>query len=166
MGYAPGMTTPAPKPLALRRRLPFALVTLATAARRDTTQALAGSDLGIFQHAVLCVLAESGPLIQKDAAARLGIDSGDMVAYVDDLLASGSVDKQRDPADRRRQILEITPKGRRVLAKAERDLDASTEETFGALSPEEREVLYGLLVRVLAQRDPEGWPDEDQPPAS
>jgi DNA-binding MarR family transcriptional regulator len=106
-------------------------------------------------------LAESGPLIQKDAAARLGIDSGDMVAYVDDLLAAGSVDKQRDPADRRRQILEITPAGKRLLAKAERDLDAATEQTFGALSAEERGQLYELLVRVLAQRDPDGWPDAE-----
>jgi DNA-binding MarR family transcriptional regulator len=68
--------------------------------------------------AVLTVLASSRPLSQQEAAARLGIDRTTMVAFVDQLAGKGLVERRPDVADRRRNLVELTPAGRDVHDRA------------------------------------------------
>jgi DNA-binding MarR family transcriptional regulator len=68
--------------------------------------------------AVLSVLASSRLLSQQEAAARLGIDRTTMVAFVDQLAGKGLVERRPDAADRRRNLVELTPAGRDVHDRA------------------------------------------------
>lgn len=54
-----------------------------------------------------------------------------------------------DPDDRRRHIVEITPRGKKVLERAERGMDKLEQELLSALSPSERAKLKQLVRRVL-----------------
>jgi DNA-binding MarR family transcriptional regulator len=122
-------------PAALRHRQTYQLARLAAVVRGLCAKHLASAGLRQHQHAILCCLAEFGPECQSDIAARLSIDSGDMVAFVDDLERAGLVSRHRDERDRRRQILILAP------------LDTS-----------ETDELYRLMLRVLAHHEPGAWP--------
>jgi len=91
-----------------------------------------------------------GPLPQQDLCASMHMDPNNCVLMLNDLEAAGHVERRRDPADRRRHIVEITPAGRKALVHAERAMESLEDDVLGALSAEEREVLRGLLSRALA----------------
>lgn len=148
-------------PEALRMRTSFVLIRLGALLRQDGVERLAQLGLSQHQHAILCALAEFGPAVQKDVAIRLGLDSGDLVAFLDGLQRARLIRRDRDDRDRRRQILTITPSGHEVLARAEDLLDEGTIETLAALSAQERVELYELGVQVLTVHAPESWSAED-----
>ncbi|HZD38293.1 MAG TPA: MarR family transcriptional regulator [Actinomycetes bacterium] len=76
--------------------------------------------LGIIgrELAVLSVLAGDGSLSQDQAARRLAIDRTTMVALLDGLQDKGLVERHPHPGDRRRNVVELTAEGRKVLDKA------------------------------------------------
>ena len=144
-------------PAALRTRSSFALIKLAALARLECTRQLAAVGLSQHQHAILCCLDEHGPTCQKDIAGRLGIDGGDIVAFIDGLQGQGLVVRERDQRDRRRQILTITPDGTRRLREAESLLDKAEPGPLAALSPAQRTALHQTALQVLTEHDPEAW---------
>jgi DNA-binding MarR family transcriptional regulator len=56
----------------------------------------------------------------------------------------------RDPQDRRRHIVELTPSGKKAMAHAERAMEDLEDEVLGPLSAEERAQLRDLLDRALS----------------
>jgi DNA-binding MarR family transcriptional regulator len=144
-------------PAALRGRLSFALARLGGLARQECAGQLAAAGLSQHQHAILCCLDEYGPACQKDIALRLGIDSGDIVAFIDGLQAKGLTLRERDERDRRRQIVSLTASGKRTLRKVERMLDAAEPGLLAALTETERGELQRWAVRVLARQEPARW---------
>src|SRR3954447_12148078 len=97
------------------------------------------------QLAVLVVLDAAEPLSQLEAARELGVDRTTMVTLVDELEAKGLVERRRSTEDRRKNIVGLTPHGKKTLAEGER-LHQETEKTFLAeLTPIEAE----LFVRIL-----------------
>jgi DNA-binding MarR family transcriptional regulator len=57
--------------------------------------------------------------------------------------------RKRDPQDRRRHIVEITPLGRQALEKADKAREALEDELLAPLSADERKTLKRLVERVL-----------------
>lgn len=102
---------------------------------------------------MLAVLAAEYPLSQVEVAGRLGVDRTTMVALVDGLEDQGLVERRRSPADRRKNIVELTPEGRDCLDRAERArlamerrfLDPLDEETAAAL-------VRALRILVVEER--------------
>ena len=107
---------------------------------------------------VLSCLAEFGPAAQKDISTRLRIDASDLVSVLDDLERTGLVRRERDPRDRRRYAVTLTPAGTTALERrmvATRELD---ERLLAPLSEPERAQLHCLLMRVYAHHDPDHLP--------
>lgn len=101
------------------------------------------------QYATLASL-RVGVVSQQDLCMAMHLDPNNCVLLLNDLESAGYVRRLRDPADRRRHIVEITPDGRDALAGAEDALNGVEDQVLGALSPEERETLRTLLARALA----------------
>jgi DNA-binding MarR family transcriptional regulator len=104
-----------------------------------SAEALAPHGLTGRELAVLTVLAVERPLSQQEAATALGIDRTTMVAFVDQLASKGLVERRPDGADRRRNLVELTPAGKRtheravaVYAEAERRFLAPLSPTAAA----------------------------------
>lgn len=65
--------------------------------------------------AVLAALAEGDQPSQQQAARSLGIDRTTMVGLLDGLERKGLVTRRPRPEDRRRNVVELTEAGRRIL---------------------------------------------------
>jgi DNA-binding MarR family transcriptional regulator len=78
------------------------------------------------------------------------LDPNNCVLMLNDLEDLGYVVRKRDPADRRRHIVKMTPAGHKAMLAAEQAMESLEEDVLGALSIEEREVLRGMLDRALA----------------
>jgi DNA-binding MarR family transcriptional regulator len=154
---SPTLTSPTLLPAALRQRTSFVLIRLATLARQQCADHLAAAGLSQHQHAILCCLDEFGTACQKDVALRLGLDSGDIVAFLDGLQNAELIDRSRDQHDRRRQILTLTTSGRRLLRRVEKLLDHDEPGTLAALTAEQRSQLHQAATLVLARHEPGAW---------
>ena len=91
-----------------------------------------------------------GPRGQQDLCVSMHMDANNCVLMLNDLEAAGHVERRRDPADRRRHIVEMTPAGQQAMLAAERAMESLEDDVLGALEPDEREVLRSLLDRALA----------------
>ncbi|NMO54950.1 MarR family transcriptional regulator [Actinoplanes sp. TBRC 11911] len=99
--------------------------------------------------AVLTVLDTAVPLAQQQAASRLGIDRTTMVELVDQLEGRGLVARGPDPADRRRNLVQLTGEGRRVLTDGARATRAAESTFLAALDPAAAEQFRKSLKLLL-----------------
>lgn len=137
----------------LADRLGFVFVKAAWKVRQFYAEKL--SEVGLLpnQHAILSTLNELGPCHQKALAARVVVDPGDIVAYLDALQKAGYVERNRDPEDRRRQIVSITDSGVEKLVVADRALDDVESVVFGDL-PQQRRAMLAETAATIAALDP------------
>ena len=92
--------------------------------------------------------------LQQELGHTLMLDPNNCVLLLNDLDDRGYVERKRDPTDRRRHIVAITPAGTKVLAKAEAKLETLEDEVLSNLDAAEREQLHDLLVRAMDGKDP------------
>lgn len=116
----------------------------------------AGLGLSGLHFGALSVIELAAPMSQQALGEYLKKDRTSMVAIVDELEQDGLVERGRNPADRRAYALEVTAKGRRWLARARPLLSSAEDSLLFALDPSEREILVGLLQRVLFSPPPAG----------
>jgi DNA-binding MarR family transcriptional regulator len=120
---------------------------------RLLVEALATHDLRLPHFAVLTALSDFGPLPQHELADRLAINRSHLVGYLDDIEQRGLVQRERDPQDRRRQHVALTPAGRTRLRRLHDVALRSQAEFLRALTEHERQTLITLLRRVLNADD-------------
>jgi DNA-binding MarR family transcriptional regulator len=98
---------------------------------------------------VLQVVAAREPVSQREVSEALLLDPSDVVTLVDILERAGLVERRRDPADRRRYALEVTPRGQLAVVRL-REINRETDEDLLApLDEAERAQLAELIARVV-----------------
>ena len=100
-------------------------------------------------------LREKQGCLQQALGQTLMLDPNNCVILLNDLDEDGYVERRRDPEDRRRHLVEITPAGLKALERAEQKLETLEEEVLGGLSPGERVELHDLLAKALEGVDGE-----------
>src|ERR1700685_414237 len=93
------------------------LTRLARIVYRRSTVDLVGMSLKDL--AVLAYLRDSGVAGQQALAEALCLDANNCVLVLNELEEAGLTERRRDPADRRRHLVELTAAGRRALEAAE-----------------------------------------------
>jgi DNA-binding MarR family transcriptional regulator len=116
-------------------------------------EALAEHDLRLPHFALLTALSDFGPLAQHALADRLNLNRSHLVRYVDEIERRGLVRRDRDPEDRRRQRVDLTPSGRTLAERLQEVARRSQAEFLQVLSERERQTLIALLHRVLLADD-------------
>lgn len=140
---------PPQTPERLRRLASRLLSQLTTRSDRLINEGLARADARKWHYAVLASLEEYGPGSQATLSGRTGIYRSDMVGVLNELTERGLVERAPDPADRRRNTITISPRGRRRLRRLDEVLDELHDELLAPLSPVERDQFVGLLTRLL-----------------
>jgi DNA-binding MarR family transcriptional regulator len=133
------------------RRPSLLLARIGTALEAAADVWLAPSGLTGRDYAVLAILSADNPDTQLDLARMLGKAPGIVVIAVDRLEQAGLVERQRDPADRRRSRVAVTAEGRRALRKADRIADGGLVQLLPGLEAPERQFLFDLLARGFSQ---------------
>jgi DNA-binding MarR family transcriptional regulator len=121
-------------------------------AYRRATEDVLG--IKLKQLITLEILARNEGCLQQELGATLMLDSNNCVLLLNELDERGFVERKRDPRDRRRHIVAMTPAGSKALAKAEAKLEELEDEVLRNLDRAEREQLRDLLLRAMEGQDP------------
>jgi DNA-binding MarR family transcriptional regulator len=105
-------------------------------------------NLGAQQFIVLKQLQALGSCSQGELADALGIDYSNLAGVTGELYKRGLIERNRDAADRRRYVVELTGEGRQLLVDADQAIGSVEEDMLGALGDDEREQLWDLLRRM------------------
>ena len=100
------------------------------------------------QFSVMHRLAEDGPTSQNLLGRSVAMDGATTKGVVDRLIARGLLQTRRDPQDRRRHLVSLTPEGVAVIDEAVEAAIRVTEETLAPLREKERETLLRLLSKI------------------
>lgn len=138
-------------PRGLLRWPSYALGQLYRRARTQTEAALDAEGLSLRTHFVLVCLGEQGELSQQQVCDRVAMDRSDMVKLVDRLEALGQVVRGRDPVDRRRHILSLTPSGTAALLRGEQIIGRVSDDAFAGLAVDELRTLHRLTLQALGE---------------
>ena len=98
-------------------------------------------------------LRDNTSCLQQGLGQMLMLDPNNCVLLLNELDERGYVERRRDPEDRRRHLVEITPDGLAALAEAERKLETLEDQVLGNLSGSERSQLHDLLAKALEGND-------------
>jgi len=135
-------------PEALATKAGFLLARAHLIARERADRALAEVGLSMKGYAALATLGSDGPISQQRLSQRIRMDPATMVDVIDSLEASNHIVRRRNPQDRREYALHTTARGKALLARAERAIEAAEQETFADLDATEAAVLMRLLGRI------------------
>ena len=131
----------------------FLLARLGMTLKMEMMEAFEQAGFSAYQYAVLALLDEGARTTQAAIAKTLQYDPSQLVAHLDVLEEHGLIERRRDPNDRRRQMVSMTPAGKRQLASFRKLVEKVEDEFLGPLDDDERGALHDLLLRVASARD-------------
>jgi DNA-binding MarR family transcriptional regulator len=137
----------------LRSSTAFLLKRLGFAVKERAQDAFEPTGLTPYHHAVLSLLDEGMCAAQWMIADRLAYDRSQLVGLLDDLEERGLVQRKRDPSDRRRHLVSLTPAGKEALVELRAITKGVEKEFLAPLDAEERRTLHELLLRLAAYHD-------------
>lgn len=130
------------------RSLPIALIRAREGVMLPIREMLSDTGITEQQWRVLRVLAEFGKMDAKTLADRSSLLFPSLTRIAATLREKGLVTQTRDDKDRRRQFVEITPEGQRIIddyADQAAKIVAGFKATLGA---QDYETLLDLLTRL------------------
>jgi DNA-binding MarR family transcriptional regulator len=126
----------------------MALALLGHDAMRRLRGALTDHGLKPRQFQTLDLLEDRGPISQRELGDILGIHHSVLVTFLNPLEADGYISRDRDPADRRRHVVSITPSGVALLhaaTAAQRDVE---DTLFAGLTKAQHVQFRKLLTTI------------------
>lgn len=141
-------------------RPPLAILLLETGefVTGELRTTLAGGRLRPRHCQLLMHLSDRGSAGQQDLLEALGLDASVLVGLLNDLEGDGLVRRVRDPADRRRHIVELSDRGRQELTRMNQLLAAIDDTLFAGVSLADQAALRRTLQAVRERSHPRAKP--------
>ncbi|MFI5783985.1 MarR family winged helix-turn-helix transcriptional regulator [Nocardia sp. NPDC051570] len=115
------------------------------------------------QYAVLSVLSSSPGLDQVTVGARAAIDKSTLAGLLNRLEERELITRSSDRADRRRQLLRLTTKGKATIRAATPVADEVDAAALAPLTAAEQRRLTTLLIKLVGETAPTATSDPAQP---
>jgi DNA-binding MarR family transcriptional regulator len=126
----------------------FLMNYLGTRSGRRFAAALEPYGLHPRHFGVMTVLDARPGVTQQDLSDHSRVDRSSMVALLDELEDMGLAERRADPADRRKRSIHLTEEGRAKLEELRAVAREVGEQSFGALTDDERATLHHLLRKL------------------
>lgn len=120
---------------------------------------LAKLGLGAGQPKILGYLSRNGASSQRQLADFYDVDPATVCRMLDSLQKGGFVSRRPDQADRRRDLIELTPAGQEAYGQWQACCREMEEQMLAGFSSEERDLFSNFLSRAYQNLKGEG----DQP---
>lgn len=111
---------------------------------------------------LLSALRLGAPGSQLELAELLHVAPSVIVTFADHLESLGAITRERDPHDRRRQLLVLTDHGRTLLAESYRIAAELDAELLTSVARSDRPAVERFLARLVSAA---GVPTATKPPA-
>jgi DNA-binding MarR family transcriptional regulator len=139
-----------PEASALTEDVGFLLSRASGVLARASNAVLTSHGLRVRSYAVLVLVCEAAEgVTQRELADVLGLDPSQVVLLVDDLAASGLVERRPSTADRRNKLVVPTGRGRDLRRAAAADVEVVSARQLADLSRGELQLLRELLTRLV-----------------
>jgi len=112
---------------------------------QDFIRTLAEIDISPAQFSVLVVISANPGLSQAELAVMLGIERARLVRLLHRLQGGGLIERLQSSGDGRRHALQLTPRGRTLLAQAKTLAARHERKLTEKLGAERRKVLLDVL---------------------
>ncbi len=117
--------------------------------RKAFDAAMASHNLSDAKAIPLMLLLRHGDRIPQGVLAeRVGIEGATIVRVVDELEKEGLIQRVADETDRRVKLIQLTPEGRAIAAKAERAAARLRTMFLGDFDPEMIDAAMEVLRRL------------------
>lgn len=143
------MTTPF-----IHRNLPRLLLQARESVMAHTRPSLRVHGLSDQQWRVLRVLGEHGTVETGRVAREAYILGPSLTGVLTRMERDGLIERERDPADQRRTVVQATAKGMKLVEKLSRTIEAHYEWMEKSLGKDKLAQLYALLDEVIELEQP------------
>ena len=146
---------PAPRlPKELLANSAFLLARLGFTFKMRAIEEVEAAGFSLYDYSVLAVLAEQPRETQGTVADALRVDRSQLVGILDALEERGLVERRRDPNDRRRHLVSLTPEGKKQLGRLRTIIGRLEDDLLAPLDTDERGSLHELVLKLSRHHDP------------
>lgn len=131
----------------------FQLERLRRRTRDEVEAALQDSGLTLRGYWVLACLVHAKAASQSALCELLAVDASDMVRLVDTLEHHKWAKRERDPKDRRRQIVAATKKGRNAFQRLSTTVSEAEDRALDESTSKQLKHLRKLAAAIIASEE-------------
>lgn len=140
-------------PITLLESPSFQLERLRRRTRDEAENALNAENTSLREYWVLTCLVAKDAASQAALSELLVIDASDMVRLIDALEEHGWAARERDPKDRRRQIVTSTKRGRQAQAKLADVVTVAEDRALDESTSKQLKHLRKLAASIIAAEE-------------
>lgn len=137
------------------RNLPRLLLQARESVMAHTRPSLRAQGLSDQQWRVLRVLGEHGAVETGRIASEAFISGPSLTGVLARMERDGLIQRERDPADQRRTVVQATAAGRKLARTLARRIENHYDAVEQALGKRKLKTLYALLDELIALEQPE-----------
>lgn len=136
------------------RNLPRLLLQARESVMAHTRPGLRGVGLSDQQWRVLRVLGEHGTVETGRVAREAFILGPSLTGVLARMERDGLIQRERDPSDQRRTVVQATPKGMKLVDRLSHTIEAHYQWLEKSLGKQKLAQLYELLDELIALEQP------------